>query len=528
MYKVIIADDDKNICEGLRDNIDWTGMGFEIVGVVQDGMEIIEEINSMPIDVIFTDIKMKTISGLDVAKFVYDNQIPCKIVFISGFREFDLAHKAMKYGVQDYILKPCNEEVVCEVFKKIRDELDRNSKDQELIKKVEARWTEMKPFLEEQLLNELITGILHEKNEIIQKIRLLFPDIDVERCPCMILEWKLQGYEQLLSAEWKYTEDQIGDAIRTLLIQYEGEQNCHLICQSGETVRIFALQGKESVTGISALFDELKKRFKETFRCEISVNFAEVYSSVNAMIDEKVKIAAGSTDKVDTDSLLKDQMKLITTNILIGNFSTSKKMLMNILQHAAGLDSESMKRLVTEIFRTLSDFMQQNNKKLYQIIGPYLNCDTIMSMGSADQIVAYCDQVFDIMKAKEGLSDRTENSSIIRRIQEYTDRHIFEEIRLVNVADELFISSSQLNRILKNQTGETFLQFVTKRKMEKAMELLGDPQYKVYQVGERLGYKTRRHFSKLFYNFSGYYPIEYRKHILKIGKSTESNDQSED
>ena len=106
MYKVIIADDDKNICEGLRDNIDWTGMGFEIVGVVQDGMEIIEEINSMPIDVIFTDIKMKTISGLDVAKFVYDNQIPCKIVFISGFREFDLA--LLKYVSEVHVIEDGN------------------------------------------------------------------------------------------------------------------------------------------------------------------------------------------------------------------------------------------------------------------------------------------------------------------------------------------------------------------------------------------------------------------------------------
>ena len=99
--------------------------------------------------------------------------------------------------------------------------------------------------------------------------------------------------------------------------------------------------------------------------------------------------------------------------------------------------------------------------------------------------------------------------------------HILEDIRLEDAANEIFISTTHLSRIFKQQTGETFLQYVTKKKMEKAAELLSDPHYKIYQVGECLGYKTPRYFSKLFYNVLGYYPSQYRREILHFREESD-------
>ena len=103
MYKIIIADDEKFIQEGLVNLIDWKSLGFEIAGVFEDGADVIEYLNTMPVDVVLTDIKMKHISGIVTAKYIYENEIPCKVVFISGYKEFDLVLQAIKYGVEDYI-----------------------------------------------------------------------------------------------------------------------------------------------------------------------------------------------------------------------------------------------------------------------------------------------------------------------------------------------------------------------------------------------------------------------------------------
>ena len=90
-------------------------------------------------------------------------------------------------------------------------------------------------------------------------------------------------------------------------------------------------------------------------------------------------------------------------------------------------------------------------------------------------------------------------------------------------ANQLFICSSYLSRLFKKQTGESFIQYVTRVKMEKAVELLKDPQYKTYQVSQMLGYKTSRYFSRLFRAQTGMNPSEYRGRVLHVGGEFDEN-----
>ena len=121
------------------------------------------------------------------------------------------------------------------------------------------------------------------------------------------------------------------------------------------------------------------------------------------------------------------------------------------------------------------------------------------------------------MRQYEGEADGANKQGIVDRVKKYVNDHIFEDVILEDIANDMFMTTTHLRRIIKKQTGETFLQYVTRKKMEKAAELLRDPRYKVYQVGAMLGYNTPRYFSKLFYSFYGYYPQQYRKDVLKLG-----------
>ena len=84
MYQLVIADDEKIIREGLKNVVSWEEIGFEITEIFTDGQEIIEYLDYMTPDVILTDIKMNHLSGVDVAKYVFEHQLPCKVVLISG------------------------------------------------------------------------------------------------------------------------------------------------------------------------------------------------------------------------------------------------------------------------------------------------------------------------------------------------------------------------------------------------------------------------------------------------------------
>ena len=124
MYRLIIADDEFLVRDGLIQCVDWNALGYEIVGQFEDGEDVIAYISEKPVDVIFTDVKMFYISGLEVAQWVVANQPSVKVVFVSGYKEFDYVKKAMELGVCDYVLKPIEIDEIIRVFSKIKQELD--------------------------------------------------------------------------------------------------------------------------------------------------------------------------------------------------------------------------------------------------------------------------------------------------------------------------------------------------------------------------------------------------------------------
>ncbi|NLW55253.1 MAG: response regulator [Firmicutes bacterium] len=124
MYKLVIVDDEYEIRMGLCRYFPWRELGFEVVGQFADGHQVLEFCQEHHVDVILSDIKMPGIDGISLAKHMYEEKPQIKMVFISGFRDFDYARKALNYGVRDYILKPTKYEELYTVFSKIKEELD--------------------------------------------------------------------------------------------------------------------------------------------------------------------------------------------------------------------------------------------------------------------------------------------------------------------------------------------------------------------------------------------------------------------
>lgn len=124
MYKLLIADDEVKIRDGLVNYIPWDTLGFEVVAESENGKQALDYLSLHPVDVILCDIKMPIFTGIELAKEVYENRRNTKIVFISAYKDFDYAQKAIVYGVCNYIVKPTKFKELSQVFNKIKDELD--------------------------------------------------------------------------------------------------------------------------------------------------------------------------------------------------------------------------------------------------------------------------------------------------------------------------------------------------------------------------------------------------------------------
>lgn len=133
MYRLVIADDEFAIRNGLATSIAWKELGFEVVGRFEDGRDVIKYLEKNPVDVVFTDVEMYEVSGLEVAAWVEAHCPQVIVVIISGYREFDYVRQALSVNVQDYILKPLNPEEIENVFRKVRRKLEENRPKQRII-----------------------------------------------------------------------------------------------------------------------------------------------------------------------------------------------------------------------------------------------------------------------------------------------------------------------------------------------------------------------------------------------------------
>ncbi|MDR2904160.1 MAG: response regulator [Clostridiales bacterium] len=113
MYKMIIADDEWVIRKYLTECFDWARLGVEIIGCCMNGNKAMDYMIESAPDLIITDIKMPGISGLELIEKICAMDSLVEIIVISGFKEFQYAQQAMRYGVTDYILKPiCDEQLI--------------------------------------------------------------------------------------------------------------------------------------------------------------------------------------------------------------------------------------------------------------------------------------------------------------------------------------------------------------------------------------------------------------------------------
>jgi two-component system response regulator YesN len=127
MYKLLIADDDFEIRNGLCKYFPWDSIGFSVVGDAENGKEAFEFIKNHDVDVVLCDIRMPIMSGIDLAAELSVKFSKISIIFFSAYKDFDYAQKALEVGVKRYVLKSTNFNELVRVFSNIKTELDNQS-----------------------------------------------------------------------------------------------------------------------------------------------------------------------------------------------------------------------------------------------------------------------------------------------------------------------------------------------------------------------------------------------------------------
>ena len=175
-YKAFFVEDEIVTREGIRDNVDWRGNGFEFCGEAPDGEIALPLIHSTQPDLLITDIKMPFMDGLELCKIVRERMPWVKIVILSGHDEFEYAQKAINLGVTEYLLKPVTVQDLHHVLQRIAAQIDREHREQEHLERLKSQVEENRAALRERLLLSLAMGAMSSA-EAIEKGHLLGLDL---------------------------------------------------------------------------------------------------------------------------------------------------------------------------------------------------------------------------------------------------------------------------------------------------------------------------------------------------------------
>lgn len=187
-WRVLIADDEPIIREGIRESVDWQALGMVVVGEAEDGEEALELALKHSINILLVDLNMPIMNGITLIKHIRSNLPKCKIVIITGHDEFTYAQEAVRLNVSDYILKPANPAQLKGVLEKVGNELDDVTQHEEFVKMASTQISQNIDILREQIFFDLIEGKWSEE-EAIQQFQLLgFPmaspkQVGIIQCP---------------------------------------------------------------------------------------------------------------------------------------------------------------------------------------------------------------------------------------------------------------------------------------------------------------------------------------------------------
>lgn len=504
MIKVFLVEDEKIIRKSIKNNVKWEENGFEFAGEAPDGEMALPMIEKLHPDIVITDIKMPFMDGLELSDILKKKMPKIQIIILSGYGEFDYAKEAIKIGVTDYLTKPVTGEQLLEALNKVKQKLDKKKRQEEDIKKLQKNIKTQMKNMRYQFFGNLIRGkisvskLMEQGNEL--GIDLMAPAYNFMLFKIFSKnENDTEGYVLMIKAQNTEETIQVAkDYVAALTKRMKKEKELQWFAGIGHAV--------ERLHNLSESYDSASKAF--AYQYQSSGNEAVFFDKLdNEKIERAEDLQQVDFTKVNSESLeeflkngkeeavhlfVEDYTKTLGKSNM-DSFMFCQYMLINI-QVGVMKFVEKMGVEKANIDRTFKDYKQQ-----------------IAAVSTGEKAAEYIEELIRqaIRMRNERLGKK--HSSLITEAKEFIVKNYQEEtLSLSDVADQVGLSSSHFSTTFKQETGKSFVEFLTSVRMDKAKEMLCFTDMKASQISYEVGYKDPHYFSYLFKKTQGCTPSEYR------------------
>ncbi|GGD51528.1 response regulator transcription factor [Paenibacillus nasutitermitis] len=559
MLNLLIVDDEQDIADSLY-------MHFKQIEVMEldvykaySANEALEWLNRTKIDVVLSDIRMPGMNGLQLLDIIKVKWPKCKVIFLTGYNDFDYIYAATKNDGVKYLLKTEGYEVIVNEVQKAFNEFEFAIEMNDLLDKTKSQMLQALPLLQKEFLLDLLVGAPYSKEEIAQQLENLNIQLDAS-IPLLLLAGsidKLNANKVSFERTQTYfkikliVEQLLHPHVRTYLIMYDHSTFLWIIQPNGDSMTSGSDDnGADMRVFVKGMLDNIQAACKEVVEMSLSLvidnraigwetiseRFVHLKQLLNFrigtgldgfLVDSGLMLNEFETfDQAGRDAQkLYFQLKKITE---LGGYLESGKQdqlligLSDVVDGFKDIENKNHNPSL-ELFYSMSImFLSYINRwNLTEKIALKINMNKLTRADEHSSwkeagyyFLQLANVIFDIQRKEE----EKRSDVAVSHIKDYIIDHLGEDLSLVLLAEQVHFNPSYLSRLFKQVTGNNIFNFIKEARLAKSKELLRNNHLRINEIATAVGYISAPYFTRSFRKATNMSPQEYRDHSHSMNK----------
>ncbi|QUH31630.1 response regulator transcription factor [Vallitalea guaymasensis] len=529
LLRVLIVDDEEKIRGLLKLCLDWQSIGFEIVGEASSGHEALDILEDLKPDLIITDISMDFMDGLELCKHALERNPLLKVMILTAYNDFNYAKKGIELGVSDFLLKPIKRSELVKSLIKIKGIVESEVQSRNDYQMMKERLEDSYPVLKNNFLKQLIHNQCNF-NKIDQQLNYFdlnelkkYAEVAVIELNANVVKAEEEGYIvkflglDVIKEYYKNNKSVVlcEDNLQNIVVVSMSKTNNLYNDMNKVMNTLMCIENCSVSIGISNSIHysiNIHRRYREAIEalaCKV------IYGNNQLIRYEDIKLGNNECE------VLFDPMDEIALCIKAEMEDKASV----LIEELFGKDSfsnddatQNMKvlaiKMITIINNARKELGYDGNLFIEDEIANY---KSVMDIETLPDMINHLQSITSksIAYIKQSRNQRSKNT--IHEIAVYLKENMLDaNISLSGVAQKFYFNSSYLSRAFKQEYGATFIEYLTKLRIDKALELLNSTDLKSYEVCEKVGIPNPNYFGKCFKKHVGCSVSDYRNNSKNL------------
>jgi len=527
-----VIDDIRSVVEGIANHIPWASHQIEVCGTALDGDEGIRMIRTMKPDIVLTDIRMPNMDGIEMLTLLREEAFQGKVIFFSGYNDFEYVQQALRLGAFDYITKPHSVQAIVDVVLKAKQAVEEDRLAELKAEEIRLKLRMSLPILRQEFFHLLLH---HPASE--EHIRRRWEFLQVELSPVdlavMVIEIDhfAESSRSLSIEEAELVRFTMHNIVEETMAQYT--KGYIFRDSSSRFIAIYNTVDSLEPSYIAELCRENIAAFTKLTvsiglgrTAEAAIGLRESYRE--AIFALSYQFYAGGNvvllydDVANSDTGLpgysRDKEQELAMCLLSGNAPKSRSVLESIFAElSAGPKLPEPMLLISVYYELASVIVRILLEKVpYSEIEPIERKFRDRQWISSVPLIELQQALLELCNEGCRSIESKQHSETERRIEEsirYIRANLHADLSIGDCAKHIHVSANYFVHLFKKATGRTFVQYVTQERIEKAKTMLA-AGHQVQDIAAAVGYEDRRYFSEVFKKSVGMTPSEYKERNL--------------